>query len=495
MKKQILGLCVGAALLGGAPGAWCQQHEAATTAPAGSQSEGGRWVAGLKYEPIKWQVPAVGRDVERYELDNGLVVYLKEDRTLPEFRIQALIRCGSLYDAPEQSGLSALVGTVMRTGGTRSLSSDSLNSVLEFLAASIETSIGSESGSASLYCLSKDIETGIQLFADVLRNPAFSQEKLDLAKEQIRKGIKGRNDQPGAIASREFDHVIYGTHPWGRLLEWETVKPLRREDLVAYHEHAFAPNRAMLGVTGDFDTDRVKKLLKSAFGDWKPSSEPLPSRPKVAPDFKPGVYFIERNVNQSAIRFGHLGIDNNNPDRYAVSVMNFILGGAGFNSRMTSRVRSDEGLAYSVGTRFETGANDLGTFYAFCQTKSSSTLKALQLMKAEVERIREAPVSGEELAMAKDSYVNRYIFQFTSASQIVGQLMALEYDDRPRDLLEVYLDRIRAVTAEDVQRVAQEYLHPDKISYLVVGKKAQLDGDLATLGQVTQIELKDPVVD
>lgn len=475
--------------------ALAQQTHSSTVTTGSPQSEGGKLIETFKYAPIEWQVPEVGRDVTRYEMGNGMVVFLKEDHTLPEFRIQAMVHCGSLYEPADHAGISQLTGTVMRSGGTTALDPDSLNSALEYIAASIETSIGSESGSASLYCLSKDIDTGIRLFADVMRHPAFRQEKLDLAKEQIRKNIKGRNDQPGSIVAREFDHVMYGDHPWGRILEWDTVKKITRDDLAAYHEKAFAPNRILLGVTGDFDSGKVKKALEKAFGDWKKSTEPAPVRPKVASDFKPGVYFIERDVNQTNIRFGHLGIDNKNEDRYAVSVMNFILGGGSFTSRMTSKVRSDQGLAYSVGTRYETSSNDLGTFYAFCQTKSNTTVKALELMKAEVERIRTAPVSDEELALAKDSYINRYVFQFTSANQVVGQLMSLEFDDRPRDLLEVYIDKIRAVTKEDVHRVAQTYLHPDKVTYMVVGKKAELDGDLATLGTLTPIELKDPVVE
>jgi predicted Zn-dependent peptidase len=174
--------------------------------------------------------------------------------------------------------------------------------------------------------------------------------------------------------------------------------------------------------------------------------------------------------------------------------MNFILGGGSFTSRMTSRVRSDEGLAYSVGTAFNTGSPDVGTFYAYCQTKSTTTLKAINLMKAEIERIRDGQVTDDELALAKDSYVNRYVFQFTSADQIVGQMMSLEYFDRPRDLLKVYLDSVRSVTKDDVLRVAKEYLHPDKLSFVVVGKKATFDGDLSALGPVTEIALQEPVV-
>lgn len=475
--------------------AWAQHSHNKAPAQGEPMSEGGKVIAAFEYEPIDWQVPRLGTDVERYEAPNGMVVYLREDHKLPEFRIRALIRCGSLYDSDDDAGISGLVGTVLRSGGTRSMTADSLNSTLEFIAASIETGIGSESGSASLYCLSKDIETGVKLFADVLRNPAFDEKKLDLAKEQIRKAIKGRNDRPASIVSREFSRQLFGDHPNGRILEWASVKDVSPRDLRSYHKRYYAPNAIMLGITGDFDSANIKKLLETHFGDWAANDKAAPTGPKVEMTYKPGVYFIEKDINQVSIRFGHLGITNDNPDRFAVSVMNFILGGGSFNSRMTSKVRSDEGLAYSVGTRYQTGSNDVGTFFVYCQTKSETTLKALELMRDEVNRIRDGEVTDAELAMAKDSYINRYVFRFTSSGQIVGQMMSLEYNDRPRDLLEKYLDNIREVTREDVLRVAQEYLHPDKLTYMVVGKRADLDGDLASIGPVTEIELKDPVVD
>lgn len=478
-----------------APAIAQERHGGDAPQTGGPQSVGGKKIATFAYAPIDWQVPRVGKDVERYVTKNGMVVYLKEDHTLPEFRINALIRCGDIYDAPEQEGLSGLVGTVMRSGGTQSLPPDSLNALLEYIAASIETGIGMESGSASLYCLAKDTETGVKLFADVLRRPAFREEKIDLAKEQIRKSIKSRNDNPGSIVAREFDHTLYGDHPYGRVLEWATVKAITKDDLAAYHKRYFVPGGIMLGITGDFASAKIKKMIDKYFGDWTSGGEEVGAAPVVTKEFKPGVFFIEKDVNQSNIRFGHLGITDDNPDRYAISVMNFILGGGSFNSRMTSRVRSDEGLAYSVGSRFETDSRDLGAFYAYTQTKSSTTLKAMRLMKAEVERIRQAAVSDDELALAKDSYINRYVFGFTSAGQVVSRLMGLEYDDRPRDELEKYLDNIRAVTAADVQRVAEQYLQPDKISYVVVGKRADLDGDISEFGDVVDLPLVEPVID
>lgn len=458
-------------------------------------SEGSKKIAQFKYKDITWQIPEVGKQVDTLTLPNGIKLFLLEDHAIPIFSMNALVRTGNIYEPADQMGLAGLTGTVMRTGGTETLDPDSLNRLLEFIAGSVETGIGTESGVANLNVLSKDMNLGIEIFADVLMHPAFRQEKIDLAKDQIRESIRRRNDSPGQIVSREFNHLIYGAHPYGRVLEWETVKKLTRDDLIAFHRKYYKPNNILLGVAGDFKKAEVVAKLKQVFADWKPEPVDFPPLPKVADQPNPGVYVIAKEINQTNVTMGHLGCDFNNPDIYAISVMNFILGGGSFTSRMTSRVRSDEGLAYSVGSSFNTGSRDLGTFSATCQTKTETTHKAISLMLEEIKKIREAPVTADELKTAKDSFINRYVFQFTNPGAIVGQLMGLEYFNRPRDFLKTYLDKIRAVTAADVQRAAQKYLKPENLTLVVVGKTDKFDKNLDDLGQVKPIALQPPAVD
>lgn len=457
-------------------------------------SEGSQKIAQLKYPELNWKVPEIGREVDTLTLANGMKLFLLPDTTLPIFNIQALIRTGSIYEPVEMMGVANLTGIVMRTGGTENLTPDSLNQMLEFMAGSVETAIGTEAGSASLNILSKDIEQGLTLFADVLRHPLFRQDKIDLAKDQIKESIRRRNDQPGSIVSREFNHLVYGDHPYGRTQEWETVKKVTREDLLSFYKKYFHPNNMMLGISGDFKKAEIFAQLSRVFGDWKPEKIDFPPIPKVQNKPSPGVYVIQKDINQSNIVMGHLGIDWNNPDNYAISVMNFILGGGSFTSRMTSRVRSDEGLAYSVGTSFGAG-RDLGTFSASCQTKTATTHRAMSLMVDEIKRIRETPVQDEELTSAKDAFINRYVFGFTSPAQVVGQLMNLEFFDRPRDYLKTYLDNIRKVTKPDIQRVAQKYLKPKELTIVVVGNTPQFSGQLNALGRVMEIPLTPPKVD
>lgn len=459
------------------------------------ESEGSKIIAGFNYPDIKWSVPEVGKEVRREVLDNGIILYMMKDDRLPLFNISALFRCGEIYYPLEKMAVADMTGEMMRRGGTTNIAPDSLNTLLESIGASLETYIGTESGSATLRVMSKDTELGIEMLNDVLRNPAFPEDQLDLVKAESKNSIKRRNDRPAGILTRHFYNLLYGDHPDGRVLEWEYVKSVTRQDMIDCHSKYFAPNNLMLGITGDFDPDQIIGLLNKYMGDWKSAEIDFPEMPKVADNPKPGVYQIFKDINQTNIRIGHLGINRDNPDRYAINVMNYILGGGSFTSRMTTKVRSDEGLAYSVGSRYQTSNRDLGAFYAYCQTKASTTHFAMELMMAEVNRIRDEKVDDEELESAKDSYINRYVFNFTSASQIVGQLMRLEFNDRPRDLLKQYIGNILAVTKDDILRVAKKYLDPEKLSFVVVGNPASFDKPLDDFGTITNIELEDPVLE
>lgn len=450
----------------------------------------------LKYRDLVWSVPEVGKEVQKITLPNGMTLYLYPDHTLPVFNVQALIRTGGIYEPKEKTGIAQLCGTVMRTGGTKTLSPDSLNAELEFMAGSVETGIGTEQGSASLNVLSKDIDRGLEIFADVLMNPAFRQDKLDLAKDQLKEQIRRRNDQPQTIVFREFNNRLYGDHPYGRVLEWETVKKLTRDDLISWCQTYFAPNNVMLGISGDFDPGLVVEKIKKVFAAWQKKTINFPEIPKVAEKPAPGIFVIDKsNLNQTNILMGHLGVDFTNPDIYALNVMNYILGGGGFTSRMTSRVRSDLGLAYSVGTQFNTNSRDLGTFSASCQTKTETTHKAAAEMLSVIKKMREAPPSADELKTAKDAYINRFVFQFTSASAVVGNLMGLDYYGRDPNFYKNYLDNIRKVTVEDVFRVAKTYLKPENLTMVVVGNVSGFDADLSDLGSTVKVALTPPSVD
>ncbi len=459
------------------------------------KSVGAKVIEGLSQEKIQLTIPSVGAGVERVVLDNGMTVFLYEDHRFPLLNATAMIRCGSIFDPLEKNGLSSLVGTVIRSGGTKSISGDSLNILMEFAGGSLEFQVGTESGSATLGVLSKDTDLGMSLLADLLRNPAFPQDKLDLAKTDMKNMIRRRNDDPNRVASAYFSNTIYGDHPYGRMLDWSSVKTITVEDLADYHKRFIVPNSIVLGISGDFDKKAILAKIKKYFGDWQKSVQSLPEKPAVTAEYHPGVYQVNKDISQAYLIIGELGIKRDNPDRYAVDLLNYILGGGSFTSRLTGRVRSDEGLAYHVSSSFDINSRDLGTFAANCQTKSSTAYKAIRIISEEIAKIRTDGVTADELKDAQNSITNRLVFSFDSAAKIVRNLMALEFDGYPSDFYEQYLDNYAKVTQADIKAVAEKYLKSDQLTLIVVGKPDAFEKPLDEFGTITNIELRKPVLE
>ncbi len=465
-----------------------QGHEhAAVPAPEKPESEGAKIVAGFKFKPLNFVPPKVDRIV----LENGMILYLLENHDLPLFNITARIRTGEVYEPPEKAGLASLTGYVMRSGGTVSMPADKMNEDLEFMAASVETSIDRESGSAGLSTLKKDIDKGLKIFADVLMNPAFPEDKIRMRKDEVIESIRRENDNPAQITHREFRKIVYdGKHPYSRKVEGtlETIEKITRDDMVAFHKRFFHPNNIILGISGDFNKEEIIRKLNTVFAGWKKEDIHFPEVPKVEKRFERAVYYVYKDINQANVLMGHLGIQRKNPDYFPVMIMNFILGGGSFTSRIPGRIRSDEGLAYSAYSAFQT-ARDLGLFLISCQTKLESTNRAISIALEELEKIRKTPIDKDELAQAKETFMNQFIFRFTTSASIVAQKVDIEYEDLPLNYLETYLDNVQSVTQEDVQRVAKKYLHPDEIKILVVGDKEKFDKPLDTFGKINVIEL------
>ncbi len=427
-----------------------------------------------------------------HTLSNGLQVFLLEDHELPLISITGRIRTGSNYEPADKAGLADFVGQVMREGGTTSMDGDAMDDYLESRAASVETGMGGDVGTASMNCLKEDFDDVLAVFVDVLRNPAFAEDKLDLAKQQAKTGIARRNDNIGGIAGREFARLIYGADsPLAQMLEYATVASVTRDDLVAWHQRYYHPNNIMLGIVGDFDSTVMKGKIEAAFQDWaKGPDAKLPEI--VVNEPKPGVHFIEKtDVTQAHVRLGHRGIRTDNPDYYAVQMMNEIFGG-GFSARLFSNVRSEKGLAYNVSGGIGSGFLREGIFSVRLSTKSESMAASIDALREEIDNILAAPPTGEEMARARESILNSFVFTSTSMSQILGQQLTYAYYGFPADFLERYRSGIEKVTTEDVARVAKKYIHPDQLVTLVVGKSADFDRPLSEFGEVHVVDISIP---
>jgi predicted Zn-dependent peptidase len=452
----------------------------------------------LKYKSIVYNPPKPGD--YRVELSNGMILYIMEDHLLPTLDVGAIIRTGSLYDPEDKAGLAAMAGSVLRTGGTQSISGDDLDERLAFLGGSINTSIGGTSGNAGLSVLVKDADEGLKLFADVLMHPAFQEEKIKLYKDRTLHSIKNKNDSPRSVLGREFNKLLYGNHPLVREETQHSIESITRKDLLAFHEKYYAPNNIILTVAGDFRKADMLKRIEKAFAGWPQKEIEFPEVPNVEVRNRPGVFMVQKEINQGYINVGHFGIKDTNPDVFAINIMNFILGGGSFTSRITTKVRSDEGLAYNTGSRFSNRHLFPGTFTGYVQTKSATVHYAISLILAEFERIRNEMVTEDEMETAGSYYLDSFPSLFSSPASTLNTFARKEYDGFPMDYYDTYRNNIKAVTKEDVLRVAKQYIRPDQMSIFVVGDitkcKAGYDkhpGTLDKLGEITVIELKDPL--
>ena len=437
----------------------------------------------LKFNPLTFSVP----DMERVVLTNGIVVYMLEDNELPIIEGSAMIRTGSIYEAPGKTGLAKLTGIVMRTGGTESMGGDEIDEALEFIAAKVETGIDDESGSALLSVLKKEFDKALGIFADVLMNPVFSGDKIDLAKRQELEKIRRRNDRPASILDREFGFLMYGKDsPFARVSTAETINGITRDDLIEFHKKYFCPDNIILGFSGDFDSNELIEKLENVFGKWKERHVSFSKVSNVREEPKKSVNYIYKDINQSNIAIGHLGIKRHNPDYFSVVVLNQILS----FQKLFYKVRTDEGLAYSVRSRF-TVPTYRGIFKTVMQTKQESTVRAIELVQQIIEEIRKTAVSGEELKTAKNTYLNSFVFNFEQTERIVKQRMKLEYFDYPADYLNTFRDNVAKVTKKDIRRAAKKYLKPDKFVILVVGNDKGFDKPLSLLGKVREIIIEE----
>ena len=420
----------------------------------------------------------------RYQLDNGMVVYLVEDRDLPLISGTAIIRTGSRFEPGEKTGLASLTGSLMRDGGTKSHTTAEINSILEKKAASIEAGIGKTTGSASFSSLSEDIDPVFGLFAEVLQEPVFDPQRLALAKKQRRGGLARRNDDPQEIANREFNKLVYGkTSPYGRTLETETLENIKRQDIVNFFQQYVRPEGIILGIVGDFDTEEMKAKIEQLFADWQVATPAaIAEKPKAKQAITSGVYLINKpDLTQSSVLMGHLSDTLDNPDYPALSVMNGLLNG--FGGRLFNEVRSRQGLAYSVYGSWNPNFDYPGKFSAGGQTQTETTVPFIKAILAEIDELQAKPVAEQELNSAKESILNSFVFNFQDPSQTLSRLMRYEYFGYPEDFIFQYQRKVTETTVKDIQRVARKYLKPKQTVILIVGNSSMIDPPLSSLSQ------------
>jgi zinc protease len=427
---------------------------------------------------------------EQFELSNGIQVYYLENKELPLISINGLIKTGSLYEPSDKVGLAALTGTVLRTGGTKTLAGDQIDEELEFLAASIETGIGVEYGNINASCLKKDFNRVVVLLADILMNPEFRQDKIDLAKNQTKEGIRRRWDQPAQASGVLFSEKLYGLdNPLGRRSTPKSINNISRNDLIEFHKRYFAPNNFYIGITGDISLSEAKSILEKAFKEWDEKKVKFPEVQPLNEKADGTIYYAYKETPQANLYLGHLGISRNHPDEFKVDIMNYILGGGGFGARLMREIRSNRGLTYGIYGGVYTG-RDKGVFRIASQLKADKCVEALGIIKDIIKDMQEKPVTDDEIEEAKNYLINSFVFKFEQKDRIIAQYLNLKLNGYPDNYFEKYIENIKKISKSDVLDAAKKYINTDKMILMIVGNEKKFDKPLSSFGKVVEIDLK-----
>ncbi len=454
----------------------------------------------LTFPELTFDVPDAS--AMRFELDNGIPVFAKPDTQLPLVNVSVLFRGGRYLTPAGKEGLSAVASAVWRSGGAGDRTAQELDEELDFLAASISTSIGDVTGSLGLNAMTKDFDAVMTILMDVITAPRFQDDRFAKAKNDLLQSMKRRNDDGADIERREWSRLVYGDGYWMNQLSTQaSVSSISAEDCRTFVTSLVRAGNVIVAVSGDFTTDGIKATLNRTIGQLPELEREVPPIPQPQRAAAPGVYVVHKeDVNQGRVRLGHIGVKLGHPDEFALRVGNDILGGGGFTSRITRRVRSEEGLAYSAGSSLSFPVTIPGVFVARFQTKSSTCAYASQLTLGLIDEILAENVSEQEMTIAKNSFVETFPRRFESAAQTVRIFASDELLGRPAGYWLNYRDQIAAVEGDAVREAAIRTLKPENFIILVVGNMDEImeghpdhEARLTDFGEVTTLPLRDPM--
>lgn len=409
-------------------------------------------------------------DAKREVLPNGLTLLYAERHNLPIVDVTLLIKASPLDEPSEKAGLANLVASLLNEG-TKHRTSEQISEEIEFIGGSLGASTDRDYTMVNLSVLKKDIQKGFELFSDILLNPTFPDKEIKRVKELIKGALKQSEDDPSFVAERAFRKALYGTeHAYGRVVEGslETLDNIRRDDIERFYKTYYRPNNAILVIVGDIGSQEIESLIKRYLSGWQPASIPRKSIPEVSNPESPRVLKIDKKITQANIIIGHLGVSRSNPDYYALSVMNYILGGGGFASRLMTKIRDEMGLAYDVYSIFSSDL-EKGVFQAAVQTKNESARKVIDVILDEMRRIQSEPVSEGELKDAKSYLTGSFPRRIDTLGKIADFLALTEFYGLGMDYDKRYSEYINSVTKDDILRVAKRYLHPERYILVIVG--------------------------
>lgn len=432
----------------------------------------------LRFAPIRFEAPRA-RDYKA-KLRNGIPAYVVPNgkEGTPLVRVTVSWRGGAYLDPKGKEGTAALFGSQVTQGGTAKLEAAKLEDRLEALAATLTSSCTDTSGSISLQVLDKDLAEGLSLLVQALAEPAFAQGRLDLAKRVARQRVSRRNDDVTSIAAYQMNYLLFGENHFASANDTTaSLEAITRDDLAAFHARLLHPANLFVAASGQLDRKVMLDALNRTLGAIKPAPAARVSPAVPAPDFPrtPGLYVTDKDAPQAMIRWAFPGIRRTDPDWYAAFVTNQILGGPGFTSRLMKKIRSDEGLTYGVYSTLEPGTYWRGDVAGRLQTKNRSVAYALRLALDEIRKLKEQPLTEDELLVNKEGIVEAFPSQWATRQAVANRFADEAREGWPEDWWATYRGKIQAVTAADVQRMARKLFDTDKMVILAVGKASEME--------------------
>ncbi|MEW6740946.1 MAG: pitrilysin family protein [Nitrospirota bacterium] len=418
-------------------------------------------------------------EIKKQTLPNGLTVLHAERHNLPIVMLTILIKASPLNEPADKAGIAYLTAKMLAEG-TQKRKASEISEEIEFVGASLDASTSSDYTTISLSVLKKDMEKGFEIFSDVLQNPSFPEEEINRRKEIIKGSLRQSEEDPSFVASKAFIKEVFDEHPYGRLVNGsiESIDNIKRDDIARfYHEH-YLPENAILSVVGDLTSEELGALIERYMGQWKAEvgrqQSAVSGHQLETKKNKPKIVVIDRDITQANIVLGHRGIARDNPDYYAVSVMNYILGGGGFASRLMKVVRDEMGLTYSIYSSFS-GNKEPGQFEVEVQTKNESAGIVIKEILKQINKIKTETVTDLELKDAKAYLTGSFPRRLETSRRIADFLAAVQFYNLGDDYIERYPDYINRVTKKDVLRVAEKYLNPENYVLVIVGNQKKID--------------------
>ena len=440
--------------------------------------------------PFEMEFPPV--DVNPIEpvqitLDNGMVIFLLEDRSLPLIDGVVVFRAGSNYDPAEQRGLAQLTALLTREGGAGERTGDEVDRTLEHLAASVELSAAGPFAMANFSSLTHNVDQVLGILADMLLDPRLDAERLEILRGRMLESIRRQNDQPVNLAVQEFLYRVTSGHPSTAYPTVTSVQSLTRQGVVDFHDRYFRPDQTVMAISGDFDTDEMAELLQKTFAQWEPSDQELPQLPPLDMEPDPVIYHIQRDLAQSVVLVGHPVLTFDDPDFMRLNVLNRILGGAGDN-RLFTEIRTRRGYAYSVGSQVTEGYEYPGIFFAFSISRADKTGEVISLLLDEIDAVLNEPVTEVELERNRSALSNSAVFRYASMRDVARRSALVHFLGVDPDYYDHQMEIVQSLTVDELLATAQRHLRPAESVIMVVGNANSFDRSLEEFGTVVEIE-------